>query len=51
LQRTAELATLTKYGEDWADVKDAVQTSLMWSLVYDPKQSLVAPSYGFTGGG
>ena len=48
--RATERATLTKYGE-WADVKDAVQTSLMWSLVYDPKQSLVAPSYGFTGGG
>ena len=48
--RKTELATLTKYG-DWADVKDAVQTSLMWSLVYDPKQSLVAPSYGFTNDG
>ena len=48
--RAAELATLDKYGE-WGDVKDAVQTSLMWSLVYDPKQSLIAPSYGFTGDG
>ena len=41
--RKAELATLTKYGE-WSDVKDAVQTSLMWSVVYDPKQSLVSPN-------
>ena len=46
--RKAELAALTKYGE-WGSVVDAVQTSLMWSLVYDSKQSLVAPSYGFTG--
>lgn len=45
--RAKELATLDKYGA-WADVKDAVQTSLMWSLVYDPKQSLVAPSYGYS---
>ena len=46
--RATELATLDKFGS-WGAVKDAVQTSLMWSLVYDPKQSLVAPSYGFTG--
>lgn len=25
-----------------------MQTSLMWSLVYDAKQGLVAPSYGYT---
>lgn len=47
--RQQELAKLAKYGA-WADVKDAVQTSLMWSLVYDPKQSLVAPSYGYAVG-
>ena len=47
--RAKELATLDKYGA-WANVKDAVQTSLMWSLVYDPKQSLVAPSYGYNVG-
>jgi hypothetical protein len=32
MYRKEELATLTKYGE-WADVKDAVQTSLMWSCL------------------
>jgi len=38
----AEEATLTPYGE-WAEVKDAMQTSLMWSMIYDPKEGLVAP--------
>ena len=35
--RAAEAATLDKYGPEWGEVKDAVQTSLMWSLMYDPK--------------
>jgi hypothetical protein len=30
-----------------ADVKDAVQTSLMYSLMYDPKLSMLAPSYAY----
>ena len=33
----AEAKTLAEYGE-WAEVKDAVQTSLMWSIIYDPKE-------------
>jgi hypothetical protein len=37
-----EAATLTPYKE-WAEVKDAMQTSLMWSFTYDPKEGLVAP--------
>lgn len=40
--RSKEAATLDKYGE-WADVKDAMQSSLMWSFMYDPKEGLVAP--------
>ena len=42
--RAAELALLTKYGE-WADVKDAIQTVLAWSFMYDPKEGLVAPEF------
>lgn len=57
--RAAELATLEKYGE-WVDVKDAIQTVLAWSFMYDPKEGLVAPEFpwtyspsrgGLTGGG
>jgi hypothetical protein len=40
--RAAEAATLTKYGE-WAEVKDAIQSSLMWSFMYDPRVGIVAP--------
>jgi len=40
--RAREAATLERYGE-WAEVKDAMQTSLMWSFIYDPKEGLVAP--------
>jgi hypothetical protein len=40
--REREAATLAKY-EEWAEVKDAMQTSLMWSFIYDPKEGLVAP--------
>lgn len=47
--RVKEAQTLDKYGESWRDVKDAVQTSLMWSLMYDPKRSLFAPSYAYSG--
>lgn len=42
--REQELAALTKYGE-WAPVKDAIQTVLAWSFMYDPKEGLVAPEY------
>ena len=48
--RAMEAATLTKFGE-WADVKDAMQSSLMWSFIYDPKEGLVAPvtrNWGFS---
>ena len=45
--RAREAATLEKYGE-WADVKDAVQTVLAWSFMYDPKEGLVAPMYQYT---
>ena len=34
--------TLTRYGA-WSSVKDAMQTSLMWSLIYEPKEGLIAP--------
>lgn len=47
--RATEAGRLAKYGE-WADVKDAVQTSLMWSVMYDPKLSLLAPSYAYSPG-
>jgi hypothetical protein len=43
--RAKEAGRLVKYGTEWADVKDAVQTSLMWSLMYDPELSFLAPSY------
>ncbi len=45
--REKELMLLSQYGSEWKDVKDAVQTSLMWSLMYDPKLSLLAPSYSY----
>ena len=39
--RAREAATLQKtYGAEWADVKDAVQTALMWSLMYVNQYSL-----------
>ena len=50
LYRTKEAATLDKYGPVWGEVKDAVQTSLMWSIILDPKEGLVAPvtrNWGF----
>eukprot|EP01052_Picozoa_sp_SAG31_P025393 SAG31_NODE_2223_length_6152_cov_4.129688_4_plen_54_part_00 len=40
--RAAEEATLEGWGE-WGEVKDAMQTSLMWSFMFDPKEGLVAP--------
>jgi hypothetical protein len=43
--RSKEAATLTKYGDEWAPVKDALQTVLMWSFVYDNKEGLVAPVF------
>lgn len=42
--RTQELAALAKYGE-WAPIKDAMQTVLAWSFMYDPKEGMVAPEY------
>ena len=47
--QAAEAQTLDMYGE-WAEVKDAMQSSLMWSFIYDPKEGLVAPvtrNWGF----
>lgn len=47
--RATEAKTLDRYGE-WAEVKDAMQSSLMWSIIYDPKEGLVAPvtrNWGF----
>ena len=47
--RAREAATLAPYGE-WAEVKDAMQSSLMWSFIFDPKEGLVAPvtrNWGF----
>ena len=41
--RQQEAATLDKYGTEWGEVADAIQTSLMWSFMYDPKEGLVAP--------
>lgn len=48
--RLAERATLALYGEEWSEVKDAIQTALMWSFMYDPKEGLVAPMFQFTKG-
>lgn len=48
--RTRELDRLAKYGPAWSDVKDAVQTSLMWSVMWDPKLSFLAPSYMYAPG-
>jgi hypothetical protein len=48
--RAKEAARLGKYGPEWSDVKDAVQTSLMWSIMYDPKLSMLAPSYSYVPG-
>jgi hypothetical protein len=45
--RRAERATLEPYGSEWGEVKDAVQTALMWSFMYDPKEGLVAPMFQF----
>ena len=47
--RAKEAATLDGWGE-WGEVKDAMQTSLMWSFMFDPKEGLVAPvtrNWGF----
>ena len=49
--RAAERATLARYGEEWGEVKDAIQTALMWSFMYDPKEGLVAPMFQFQKGG
>ena len=49
--RAAEKATLARYGEEWGEVKDAIQTALMWSFMYDPKEGLVAPMFQFQKGG
>ena len=47
--REAEVSKLAAYGREWSDVKDAVQTALMWSTVYTPSRGgLVTPSFGFT---
>ena len=47
--REAELSKLASYGREWSDVKDAVQTALMWSTMYSPSRGgLVPPSFGFT---
>jgi hypothetical protein len=43
--RAKELATLAKYGDEWGPVKDAVQTVLAWSFIYDNKEGLVAPVF------
>lgn len=48
--RAAERATLAPYGDEWADVKDAIQTALMWSFMYDPREGLVAPMFQFPKG-
>jgi hypothetical protein len=42
--RAQELVALARYGT-WAPVKDAIQTVLAWSFMYDPKEGLVAPEY------
>ena len=47
--RAKEAATLEGWG-DWGEVKDAMQSSLTWSFMYDPKEGLVAPvtrNWGF----
>ena len=41
--RAKEAATLARYAPDWDEVADALQTSLMWSLAYDPREGLVFP--------
>lgn len=43
--RAAERATLSPYGSEWSEVKGAIQTALMWSFMYDPKEGLVAPMF------
>eukprot|EP00041_Stephanoeca_diplocostata_P022284 m.529731 g.529731 ORF g.529731 m.529731 type:complete len:1108 (+) comp22020_c0_seq2:118-3441(+) len=48
--RAAEMATLEPYGPEWSPVKDAMQTVLMWSLMYDAKEGLVAPEFQYTSG-
>ena len=48
--RAAEAKTLEPYGAEWGEVKDAMQTSLAWSFVFDPLEGLVAPvtrNWGF----
>ena len=48
--RAAELKTFRPYGAEWGEVKDAMQSSLMWSFIYDPLEGLVAPvtrNWGF----
>lgn len=45
LYRSREAATLAKYGEEWSPVKDAVQSVLMWSFIYDNREGLVAPEF------
>ena len=37
--RAKEAATLEGWGE-WGEVKDAMQSSLMWSFMFDPKEGL-----------
>jgi len=48
--REAEVATLLPYGPEWGEVKDAIQTVLMWSFTYDPKEGLVAPEFQYVAG-
>lgn len=49
--RARQRATLAPYGSEWGDVKDAIQTALMWSFMYDPREGLVAPMFQFQKGG
>ena len=47
--RGAELTKLAAYGAEWSDVKDAVQTVLMWSTCYSPLWGgFITPSFGYT---
>eukprot|EP00936_MAST-01D_sp_MAST-1D-sp1_P001464 g1464.t1 len=41
--RANEASRLLRYAPHWHEVADALQTSLMWSLIYDPREGLVFP--------
>ena len=47
--RQREVGGYERYGE-WAVVKDAIQTALMWAQTYAPKAGIVFPEYHYSPG-